>query len=93
MNEVPQAAPSLYRSRGHCHNAIAVRTRDLQWGVHNTVHTKAGRYTVPYETAFPLRKVVPVHAMNQPPSQLTPWSRVLPEKLTGPHLLNKFPAF
>ena len=24
---------------------------------------------------------------------LTPWSRVLPEKLTGSQLVNKFPAF
>jgi hypothetical protein len=23
----------------------------------------------------------------------TPWSRVLPEKLTGPQLVKKFPAF
>jgi hypothetical protein len=25
--------------------------------------------------------------------KLTPWSRVLPEKLKQPKLLNKFPAF
>ena len=25
--------------------------------------------------------------------KLTPWTRVLPEKLTGPQLLKKFPAF
>ena len=24
---------------------------------------------------------------------LTPWSRILSEKLTGPHLVRKFPAF
>jgi hypothetical protein len=27
------------------------------------------------------------------PLKLTPWSRVLPEKLTRPKLLKKFPAF
>jgi hypothetical protein len=26
-------------------------------------------------------------------TRLTPWSRVLPEKLSGPQLLNKFPVF
>jgi hypothetical protein len=28
-----------------------------------------------------------------PPGLLTPWSRVLPEKLKRPELLKKFPAF
>jgi len=26
-------------------------------------------------------------------NELTPWIRVLPEKLTGPQLVRKFPAF
>jgi hypothetical protein len=37
-----------------------------------------------------LRKVnVKLPAMNE----LTPWRTVLPEKLTGPQLVKKFPAF
>jgi len=31
--------------------------------------------------------------MNDIPNKITVWSRMLPEKLTGPQPLNKFPAF
>jgi hypothetical protein len=34
-----------------------------------------------------------VRAKNKTTNLLTPWSRVLPEKLTVPQLLKKFPAF
>jgi hypothetical protein len=38
-------------------------------------------------------KYIEVEAINGSNNLLTPWSRVLPEKLKRPELLKKFPTF
>ena len=43
--------------------------------------------------ASSLRQRQIVRGRNGDIVQLTPWSRVLPEKLKSPELLKKFPAF